>query len=691
MSLLRQRLRIFAFREFTVFRKIVALLTVALVFSGVLLWVLVSDNVVENAPARIWSPGEQSGNSGGHTRSVGQPDSQRVAFSVENLRSAETNSHGDNTWTCQIYSSTRLPLQAIEMRTEGSAWEQLPIIPHTLPNTEKGIVVNLPAHNGRVVLRAPGHVEHEWDHSSTSVELQPDALLELDIPGFRAAATAVELPLGHGESTQPLLASTSLWGFVDADRFALAQSVDRYRAAFGENSLGIRFSLGLFEELVVEVKSRPGTRVGANLKHVMEHSQVAPLNVDIIADSATWDSATSVIEVWSEKVASDVTNSIEYDWGTVEFRRNREPREYAVAHARTTIERLPTGFPYRVAVTDSVTGAAGVAEFDHTGAPVPVRLLPGVSITGSFYSQKNEVPQSARASWSWGEAANESGDEKYKWINDSSEVEIGRDGSWSLSLPRRGFPGRPPRSLMPPSTVDLYLDVPGFEPAELTVELQGRFDVDLAPIELVCIEPDFVLVSHPFAQLEDLSWSPVVVSGIGEVGTFEVGGVRRDDEGGLSIYLNRNDRKKRRSLPRFRTAGETRFNVELPHPPSRALIIEGRVGEARDVHAASFELVESGSIPSYAVSPSSQQSVEVLVREVPQGVGDVLVGWEWRDAFVVLRRIRDTQALNASIGIDFEAPEGASIWWSWSVDGSFVWPPIYRGKLPENGGTLLIK
>lgn len=583
-----------------------------------------------------------------------------------------------------VRSVTGLPLHVVEYRVGDGGWqvarggasEGLAEGSHRIPRATQ------------VSVRAPGHVEERLDGRERSVALEPDALLEIAFPGLGALVTSFSVPAIPGAAAEAGRRSAWSAGIVEGDRFLLAADVERTRGILSTAEVDLALSCGPLVEVRGTVQLRTGMRARAQLDRIPSSGELLPLDVRIERSDRASEEAR--LTLWTVAAGSPpLERRYAYDWGAIVVERREIAWDGTVAGAVARVPELLVGDTYRASASDERTGAAGCTEFVHTGAPVAVVLRPGVSLAGTFESDAEELPRTARARWTWEGGAE---DTPHRWLPASGELPIAGDGSWRLVLPRRGFPGRPPVDLAPPPVALVAFQVPGHRRASVRVELHGLHEADVGTVRLASLEPDLVLVDHQFVRDGALAWSPVVLADQTPRGSYEVGSARERADRSLAVYLTRSDAPSERGEhPLFHLlSGGSRHPQPVPSAPARALVLHGREGESGEHVSVAFELQDPGMPPTYRRVHSIEHAVEVRVEALPATVDGVVVGWEWRGALCALRKVRSGSEVGREEVIDCRAPEGATLWWTWLEGGSLTWPPVRSLRLGEGPARIAI-
>jgi hypothetical protein len=580
-----------------------------------------------------------------------------------------------------VRSSAGLPVRSLEYRTGAGTWQAAP---------RSGEVFVLPGTSTELEVRAPGHRPAVVGLTATGSELEPDALFELDLRTLRDRTPSVHVGHGYGfgDAIERRLERSCVWSLEGNGWFRLAASVAQAATELPGSELGIRFDVGEHVSIIARVQLEPGLRARGAIDHLPFLGEGAPFDVLVRDGGRPVDAIEEkTLTVWVAEPGA-LRDERRFSWGTLVVQQNEVAWEGPLAQGTTRTTSLPLGLSYLASVTDRATGAAGVTAFVHRGAPVTVDLLGGVTVTGTFHAAEPALPSAARAGWRW---SRQNENEEHAWLNGSGEFDIEEDGGFALTLPRKGFPGRPPLELRPPAEVRLELDVPGFVTAVVTADVLGRLSVDVGLVELVRRRPDFVLRRPPFDLEHGLPWSPVELSDMSVPGSYEVGATRLDGNR-CEVYLSREEGDSTAgAAPLFRRMeGGRRFPLPLAALAPPALVVHGRAPESEGVVAVPFRLVAQGPPAEYE-PVASQVWSQLLVTRPVAGAAEIALGWEWADVFVALKRVRDPATAEREQNLQFSAPAGATLWWTLeSIDGVLTWPPVARWPLDEIDGPVRI-
>lgn len=571
----------------------------------------------------------------------------------------------------RVRSGAGLLLESIECKFGERPWRSVSLIAEAATD---GSTIALPPEEAVVLVRAPGHLAARV--TADELELQPDALLEVEMPGLAAKVTALELPLNYGPTARADLEACSTWGFSGMDRFAVAVEVPCFLGKFPDAELQVGLALGPHQRIVAKALLVEGLRAHGLLPSLGSPSQDAPLNLRLRSGDGTRPTGTTELTVWTEQEDEAQPRWL-FDWGTLTLETTRVIERLSVRESEVTLDSLVLGMQYRIGAEQPETGAAGCVLFTHAGGAVEIELLPGVRLFGVLEGRKS-LPEKLRAEWSWTESdrASADSDGEYEWLDGSDSFRLDPSGAFELVARRRGFPGRPPRSPPPPS-LTLHVEVSGFTPLDLAVDLEGRHEVDLGTIVLESRDADLVLSTHPFRGPDDLRWSTFQVSDGSLPGSFEVAWARALEDGGLEVFLQREEGAQAPDNFSFRPAVRGKHGaVAYPRPVPELIVLHGR-REGRDGAVPTlFGLTHAEPLPSYAWIAGRLHHVSVEFLGVAPEVDRVWLGWSWGDAVVTTKSVHEELSLARSFEFTFEAPDGASFWWTWSTRGSLAWPPV---------------
>ncbi len=583
-----------------------------------------------------------------------------------------------------MLSRANLPLASVDYRIGDGTWWSATLLGAA---SGEGCVVELPHDPAEIFVRAPGHLATLV--TSDRVELPPDALLEIEMPGLAEAVTKLDLPADFGPAIRELLEECSSFGFTGANAFAIAVDVPCFLGRFPNAHLEVGFQLGDHERILVDARLDAGLRARAVLPDLVSKELQAPVHVRMRRESDASPSGTTALTVWAASKEQDLPRW-SFEWGTVALHAKVKVQEFSVTGNEATTAALMLGRKYRIAALHDATGAAGSVEFTHRGAAVEIELLPGIRLFGVFDGDGKSLPETARARWTWSKPDTATDDGEYRWLNGSGPLPIDPGGAFAVIAPRQGFPGRPPRS-EPPSSVTLRFAVSGFAELELAVDLAGRHAVDLGTLTLQSDDPDLTLATHPFRGPDALRWSTFQACDGSLPGSFEVAWVRPLDDGGLEVFLQRAEGAEAPADFSFRHAeGGKWVSVAYPRPVPEIIVVHGR-REGRDGAVPTlFELTHREPLPSYDWIPGRPRRVTVEFLGVAPEIESVSMGWSWRDAFVRTKSLHDELALERSFEFTFDAPDGAAFWWTWKTESSFVWPPVSSRRLVDDTELVTI-
>ncbi|HHK41108.1 MAG TPA: hypothetical protein ENJ50_01715, partial [Planctomycetaceae bacterium] len=467
-------------------------------------------------------------------------------------------------------------------------------------------LIDVPLAHGGMKIRAPGHVEKALVDDLQSIQLKPVALLELDGQQLRASVTSVVIPDDFGEQGQREFADYATWGFVDANRFALAVDVSPYMVAGGDDpALSFSLNLGSHQRLSVAWSLREGRRSALTLPRMADIGLLAPLSVELTTQENR-AGAVFQLEAWRmlQPRALPVGEWTFAD-GKVQLRSRNLISNIKVDGNRAEIPELILGEQYRIAAYDDRGGSGGL-EIQHSGNPISIETLSGLILTGTLKSASRPLPGMIRAQWKLADEYDYSEEEplrlsgkRPRWLGGEKTVEVGADGSIQVVVVRKGFGGQPPTRRSPPASVTLFLSSPGFKRLELDVIPEGEFEVELGPLTLSAQQPNLILDSHPFLEASDIAWSPVATSATSEPGYFEAETSIRLANGSFEVFLTPADADGLQNEYSFKSSLHGRIAESFPNPAPQAIVLFGKLAVSREYVSVGFELFGNSIIPHY--------------------------------------------------------------------------------------------
>ena len=590
-----------------------------------------------------------------------------------------------------VSSSVGIPLSRLEISIDDGSWKEVRQLKSL---GTKGIALRIPSNAASIRVRAPGHVEQSLSIELTDLELEPDALLTIDLNGIQNHLTRVNIPAGYGEASQSEFGELSTWGFVGSNQFALAVNAQDYATQFEGSDLRFTLQLGAHEGLNVELFLREGLRAQVSLPAICEVRPTAPLDLVVTRNGAEVD-GDYTLGIW--RIPSGVAAGAR-EWffnnGKVSLMDVCMVSKMEVVAGTARMPELVIGDGYRISAFDR-HGGAGVVEVRHTGAPVWIDILGGVSVRGTVRSYDRAMPGVIRASWSFGGVGREEEPlgltgSAGRWIGGAEALSISENGALEIIAARRGFPGRPPRSVEPPSLIQLELLASGFVPWVREIETNHSFEVDLGAIELIPLEPSFILESHPFVDTKSMAYSTVLMSGFDQMGTFEINAAKAISDESWSIYLTVEGSGETPCHFRFR--GPNGFSsAPFPISPPKAMVVYGKV-EGQNGHVPiGFRLADNSGVPRYQAVPAIAQSIEVDFRGTIPWASEVSLGWTWEGIHVRTYSTRDDLLVPRRFDVERMLPMGSkTLWWtSENVEGR-IWPPAHEQSWSGGDAKIVI-